>query len=157
MPGHDASIECQYLGFDRQQLGPQSGNACACDFGEPRVLDIGNDFQLSLDAVASDWRHDPELGKVRADRVDNRRLLANEQMPCTLRLINWTPTSYSRSRIWRKGRLRRVQPFLSRERQAALLGDRDEIAKAPFSIGAFHISKACPPAYKVLFCGASRT
>ena len=28
-------------------------------------------------------------------------------------------------------RLRRVQPFLSRERQAALLGDRDEIAKVP--------------------------
>jgi hypothetical protein len=26
-------------------------------------------------------------------------------------------------------RLRRVQPFLSRERQVALLGDRDEIAK----------------------------
>jgi hypothetical protein len=30
-----------------------------------------------------------------------------------------------------EGRLRRVQPFLSRERQAALLGDRDEIAKVP--------------------------
>ena len=30
-----------------------------------------------------------------------------------------------------EGRLRRVQPFLGRERQAALLGDRDEIAKVP--------------------------
>jgi len=30
-----------------------------------------------------------------------------------------------------EGRLRRVQPFLSRERQAALLGNRDEIAKVP--------------------------
>jgi hypothetical protein len=30
-----------------------------------------------------------------------------------------------------EGRLCRVQPFLSRERQAALLGDRDEIAKVP--------------------------
>ena len=30
-----------------------------------------------------------------------------------------------------EGGLRRVQPFLSRERQAALLGDRDEIAKVP--------------------------
>src|ERR1700692_982448 len=28
-----------------------------------------------------------------------------------------------------EGRLRRVQPFLSRERQAALLGDGDEITK----------------------------
>ena len=30
-----------------------------------------------------------------------------------------------------EGRLRRVQPFFSRERQAALLGNRDEIAKVP--------------------------
>src|SRR3984893_16749606 len=30
-----------------------------------------------------------------------------------------------------EGRLRRVQPFLCRERQAALLGDSDEIAKVP--------------------------
>jgi hypothetical protein len=30
-----------------------------------------------------------------------------------------------------EGRLRRVQPFPGRERQAALLGDRDEIAKVP--------------------------
>ena len=30
-----------------------------------------------------------------------------------------------------KGRLCRMQPSLSRERQAALLGDRDEIAKVP--------------------------
>src|SRR5260370_39287170 len=30
-----------------------------------------------------------------------------------------------------EGRLRRVEPFLRRQRQAALLGDRDEIAKVP--------------------------
>jgi hypothetical protein len=30
-----------------------------------------------------------------------------------------------------KGRLRRVQPFLGCERQAPLLGDRNEIAKVP--------------------------
>jgi len=30
-----------------------------------------------------------------------------------------------------EGRLRRVQPFLSRDRQAAFLGDRYEIAKVP--------------------------
>jgi hypothetical protein len=30
-----------------------------------------------------------------------------------------------------EGRLRRVQAFLGRERQAALLGDCDEIAKVP--------------------------
>src|SRR5258705_4039678 len=51
-------------------------------------------------------------------------------------------------------RLRRVQPFFSREREAALLGDRDEIAKVPQLHSAFHISKACPPAYKVFLLGA---
>ena len=30
-----------------------------------------------------------------------------------------------------EGRLRGVQPFLGRQRQAALFGDRDEIAKVP--------------------------
>jgi hypothetical protein len=30
-----------------------------------------------------------------------------------------------------EGRLRRVQPFLGCERQASLLGDRNEIAKVP--------------------------
>jgi hypothetical protein len=34
MPSHDASIEGQYLGFDCEQLGSQSGNACARDFGK---------------------------------------------------------------------------------------------------------------------------
>src|ERR1700726_2479403 len=53
-----------------------------------------------------------------------------------------------------EGRLRRVQPFLRRERQAALLGNRDEIAKVPKLHGAIHISKACPRAYKVFFAGA---
>src|SRR5712691_6267539 len=50
-----------------------------------------------------------------------------------------------------EGRLRRVQPFFGRERQAALLGDRDEIAKVPKLHSALHISKACPPTYKVFF------
>ena len=55
-----------------------------------------------------------------------------------------------------EGRLRRVQPPLGRECQAALLGDRDEITKVPqLHRTFFHISKACPPAYKVFFAGAS--
>jgi hypothetical protein len=70
MPSHDASIECQYLGFDRQQFGSQSGNACARDFGKPRVPDVGSDFQQPLDAVASNRRNDPELGEDCTDRVD---------------------------------------------------------------------------------------
>src|SRR5271166_350998 len=53
-----------------------------------------------------------------------------------------------------KGRLRCMQPFLSRERQAALLRDRDEIAKVPQLHGVFHIPEACPSAYRVFFFGA---
>src|SRR5258705_12454955 len=52
-----------------------------------------------------------------------------------------------------EGRLRRVQLFLSREREAALLGDRDEVAKVP-QLHGIHISKACPPTYKVFFATA---
>src|SRR5260370_41624713 len=54
-----------------------------------------------------------------------------------------------------EGRLRRVQPLLGRDRQAALLCDRDEIAKVPYLHGACHISKAWRSAYKVFFLGAS--
>jgi hypothetical protein len=46
----------------------------ARDFGKPRVPDISNDFQQLLDASASDWRHDPELGKERPDdRIGKHR------------------------------------------------------------------------------------
>src|ERR1700736_2663767 len=54
-----------------------------------------------------------------------------------------------------EGRLRRVQLFLSRDRQASGLGNSDEVAKVPQLIGAFHIFKAWCPAYKVFFLGAS--
>src|SRR6202049_4698471 len=43
-----------------------------------------------------------------------------------------------------EGRLRGVQPRLGCERQAALLGNLDKIAKVPKLHGGFHISKACP-------------
>src|SRR4051812_48564797 len=46
-----------------------------------------------------------------------------------------------------------VQPFLGRECQAALFGNRDEIAKMP-ELHAIHTSWACPPAYKVFRIGA---
>ena len=81
MPSHDAAVECQYLGFQRHQLGAKRGNARARHFRQPGVLDIGNDFQQLLDAPASNRRYDPKLCKAGADRVDNRRLLPDEQMP----------------------------------------------------------------------------
>ena len=63
MPSHDAAVEGQYLGFQCHQLSAQGGNAGARYFGKPLIFDIGNDLQKLLDAVASNRRHDPELGK----------------------------------------------------------------------------------------------
>jgi hypothetical protein len=85
MPSLDAAIECQYLGFQCHQLGAQRGNARARHFREPGIIDIGNDFQQLFDALASNRRYDPELGKVCADRVDNRCVLPDEQMPCAMK------------------------------------------------------------------------
>jgi hypothetical protein len=76
-------------------------------------------------------------------------------MPCTLRLINWTPTSFEIADLAAERRLRRVEPFLRRQRQAALLGDRNEIAKVPQLHSGFHIFKAYPSTYKV-FCAGAR-
>jgi hypothetical protein len=67
MPSLDAAIECQYLGFQCHQLGAQRGNARARHSREPGIIDIGNDFQQLFDALASNRRYNPELGKVCAD------------------------------------------------------------------------------------------
>ena len=71
-------------GLQCHQLSAKRGNARARHFRQPGVLDIGNDFQQLLDAPASNRRYDPELCKAGADRVDNRRLLPDEQMPCAV-------------------------------------------------------------------------
>src|ERR1700741_4010586 len=55
-----------------------------------------------------------------------------------------------------EGRLRRVEPFLRRQRQAALLGDRDEIANVPYLHSRFHTFKAYPSTYKVFGADARR-
>jgi hypothetical protein len=47
------------------------------------VVCIGDDFQQVLDAPAPDRGDDPELGKIGADRVDDGRLLADEEMART--------------------------------------------------------------------------
>ena len=51
-------------------------------------------------------------------------------MPCTLRLINWMPTSYSRSWIWRLSEGCAVcSRFPAASVRLPFLGERDEIAK----------------------------
>src|SRR5262249_4431620 len=54
-----------------------------------------------------------------------------------------------------KRRLRCVQPPLGSQRQASLLGDRDEIAKVPQLHDALHASEACRPTYKVFYVCAT--
>jgi len=61
-------------------LSAKSSNAGPCYLGEPSVTAIGGNFEQLLAATAPDRCDDPELGKVRSDRVDDCRLLANEQM-----------------------------------------------------------------------------
>lgn len=78
MPGNDAAVELQYLGLQSPQLLAEGSNTGARYLRQPLVGFIGDDFQQVLDAPAPDRGDDPELGKVGADRVDDRRLLADE-------------------------------------------------------------------------------
>jgi hypothetical protein len=67
MPGHDASVELQYLSLQCSQLTAESSKAHACHFREPAVGWIGDDFQQLLDASPPDGGDNPELGKIRTD------------------------------------------------------------------------------------------
>jgi hypothetical protein len=80
VPCHDAAIEGQDLGFQCQQLSPESSQAGACYLWQPSVVGIGDDFEQLLDITTPDRCDDPELGQVRANGIDDGRLLANEQM-----------------------------------------------------------------------------
>src|SRR5258708_11782642 len=84
VPCHDAAIEGQDLGFQCQQLSPESSHAGPGYLGEPSVTAIGDNFEQLLDTTAPDRCDDPELGQVRANGIDDGRLLANEQMPCAV-------------------------------------------------------------------------
>ena len=53
-------------------------------------------------------------------------------------------------------RLRRVQPPLGGDRQAAFFGDRDEVTKMSQLHGAAHACEVWGPTYKVFFLAARR-
>src|SRR5215467_16228360 len=84
MPGHDTTIECQYLSFQCQQLAAESSNASARYLGEPVVIGIGDDFEQLLDAPPPHRGDDPKLGKMGTNGIDDGGLLANEEMPCAM-------------------------------------------------------------------------
>ena len=85
MPGHDATIECQYLSLQSQQLAAESGNASARYLGEPIVIGIGDDFEQPLDAPSPHRRDDPKLSKMGTNGIDDGGLLANEEMTCAMK------------------------------------------------------------------------
>src|SRR5215470_12890292 len=84
VPCDDAAIESQDLGLQCQQLSPESSHAGPGYLWQPSVVGIGDDFEQLLDTTAPDRCDDPELGQVRANGIDDGRLLANEQMPCAV-------------------------------------------------------------------------
>ena len=80
MPGHDHSVELKDLRLQRLQLSAESGDTGAGNIRQPAVTLIGGDPEQLFDALASDWCDDPELRKVSTDGIDDRGLLANEQV-----------------------------------------------------------------------------
>ena len=80
MPDRDPAVELQNLHLELPQLDPESGNTRSRDLRNPGVIGIGDDFEQLFDPAAPNWRDDPELGKIRADRIDDGCLLANEEM-----------------------------------------------------------------------------
>ena len=65
-------------------MSPKSSNAGPCYLWQPSVVGIGDGFEQLLNTPAPDRCDDPELGQVCANGIDDRRLLANEQMPCAV-------------------------------------------------------------------------
>src|SRR5947209_11955354 len=80
VPSEDHSIKFQDLLFEAEQLAAQSRNAGAHDLRHPLIARIGNDTQQFLDTSAPDRRGNAKFGKVSANRVDYRSLLADQQM-----------------------------------------------------------------------------
>ena len=74
------AVELQDLRLEHPQLGAERGETRARNLGHPFVTWIGDDVEQFLDTLASDRRDDPELGKMGADRIDHRGLLADEEM-----------------------------------------------------------------------------
>ena len=78
MPGHDHTVELQDLSLQCLQVGAERTDTGAGNLGQPLIICIGGDTEQLLDTIASDRRDDPELGKMGADGIDHRGLLADE-------------------------------------------------------------------------------
>jgi hypothetical protein len=80
VPRHNHPIELQDLLLEVEQLSAERGKARAGNLWHPFVAGVGNNMQQFRHSFAPDRRDNAELGEVRADRINHRSLLANEQM-----------------------------------------------------------------------------
>src|SRR5207249_2178597 len=80
VPGGDHTVELQDLRLEHSQLGAESGKTRARNLPHPFVTRVGDDPEQFLDTIAPDRSDDPVLGKMGADRIDHRGLLADEEM-----------------------------------------------------------------------------
>ena len=78
MPSHDHTVELKDLRLQRLQLRAKSGNTRACNLGQSSITGIADDTEQLFDPIAADRGNDPKLGKMRADRVDHRSLLTDQ-------------------------------------------------------------------------------
>ena len=81
MPCVDLPIELQDLRLEPAEQRTQGFETRTRDFGDAFVSLIGNGVEQFLNAVASNRSDNAELGEMRADRVDDRTLLPDDEMP----------------------------------------------------------------------------
>jgi hypothetical protein len=80
VPGHDPPVKLENLGFQHPQLNTERDHACARRIGQPLVLWIGGYLKELLATLAARPSHDPELGEMGTDRIDDGCLLPDEEM-----------------------------------------------------------------------------
>src|ERR1700716_2208553 len=85
VPGHDHSIKLQDLPLETEQLIAKRGKARTANRRDPVVARVGKNIQQFGGSLWPDRRDNAELGKVSADRVNYRGLLADEQMACAVK------------------------------------------------------------------------
>jgi hypothetical protein len=84
MPGVAAPVEREDLRLQTLQLIAECFQAFARNHGQTPIVRIGNHVKQLLDAIAAYRCYDAKLGKVGANGVDERSLLADEEMACTV-------------------------------------------------------------------------
>ena len=81
MPCVDLSVELQNLSFELAEQRAHGFETRTRDLRDALVSLIGNGVEQVFHAVASNRSNNAELGQMCADRVDDRGLMPDEEMP----------------------------------------------------------------------------